>query len=121
MRVQPQFPPDPSHQAGEPPLPTRASGSMHAGQLHCDTGRTGGSAAGGRGQHGETRPGGAEGISIAHTHSHAKRLSIRLMDQYVVSFQTLSKEHPSPAFIKGRDRLFDIRSFSLHLIAGTVK
>lgn len=66
VRVQPQFPADPAHEAGEPSLPAGAAGSVYAGELHRDPGWAGGPAPGCCGQHGETRPGGAQGD---HAHS----------------------------------------------------
>ena len=59
--VQPRVPPDPAHQAGQPPLQARDAGPDHPHQLHCDQGRSGGPAAGQRGGPGEARSGEAQG------------------------------------------------------------
>lgn len=61
VRVQPRLPPHPAHQAGQPSLPAGAASPVHPDKLHGDQRRPGGPAAGLRGQHGEARPGGAEG------------------------------------------------------------
>ena len=54
MRVQPQFPPHPTHQACQPSLPAGAAGPVHLDKFHGDQRRSGGPAAGRGGQHGET-------------------------------------------------------------------
>lgn len=54
VRVQPQFPPHPAHQARQPSLPAGAAGPVHLDQFHSDQRRSGGPAAGRRRQHGET-------------------------------------------------------------------
>lgn len=64
VRVQPQFPPHPTHQARQPSLPAGAAGPVYIDKFHSDQRRSGGPAAGCRGQHGETWPGTAKGEEV---------------------------------------------------------
>lgn len=64
VRVQPHFPPHPAHQARQPSLPAGTAGPVHTDQFHRDQRRPGGPTARRRGQHGEARPGDAQGEAV---------------------------------------------------------